>query len=201
MSVRMGSEVISIQDGGGMLTSSIRGAHRRLRLFLFTMCFHLLFSISDGILYSILDYVILKGFKGTRAIRLCSLRFMHCTIEVILDELRKDNVNIDIVILSQRINYVIDRHEKLYGEMAEWLGLDGLLGVFAEMNVNSFGRAMAYLTLVYLINIPEDVKREAARLVAPVLRNVGVTRVEGGGGVSKNVFLDQMCACNMNNAN
>ena len=48
------------------------------------------------------------------------------------------------------------------------------------MNVNSFGQAMAYLTLVYLMNIPEDVKREAVRLVAPVLRNVGVTRVEGG---------------------
>ena len=46
------------------------------------------------------------------------------------------------------------------------------------MNVNSFGRAMAYLTLVYLMTIPEDVKREAVRLVAPVLRNVGVTRVE-----------------------
>ena len=101
-------------------------------------------------------------------------------MDVILDELRKNNVNIDIPILSQHINYVLARHEKLYGEMAERVGPDGLLGVFAEMNVNSFGRAMAYLTLVYLMNIPEDVKREAVRLVAPILRNVGVTRVEGG---------------------
>ena len=104
-------------------------------------------------------------------------------MEVILDELRKNNVDIDILILSQRINYVPDRHEKLYGEMAERLSSEELLGFFfPEMNVNSFGRAMAYLTLVYLMNIPEDVKREAVRLVAPVLRNVGVTRVEGGGG-------------------
>ena len=100
-------------------------------------------------------------------------------MEVILDELRKNNVDIDILLLSQRINYVLDRHEKLYGEMAERLSSEELLGVFAEMNVNSFGRAMAYLTLVYLMNIPEDVKREAVRLVAPVLRNVGVTMVEG----------------------
>ena len=124
----MGWEVISIQNGGGMVTSSIRRAHgcaQKFRLFLFTMCFHLLLSISDGILYSILDYVILKGFNGTGAIRLCSLRFMHCTMEVILDELRKNNVDIDIVILSQRINYVIDRHEKLYGETAEcWVLTD-----------------------------------------------------------------------------
>ena len=54
--------------------------------------------------------------------------------------------------------------------MAGRLGPDELLNVFAEMNVNSFGRAMAYLALVYLMDIPEDVKR--------VLRNICVTRVE-----------------------
>ena len=67
-----------------------------------------------------------------------------------------------------------------YDEMAERLGPEGLLDVFGEMNVNSFGLAMAYLTLIYLMDIPEDVKREAVRLVAPVLRDVGVTRVEEG---------------------
>ena len=101
-------------------------------------------------------------------------------MEVIVDELQRNNVDIDILILSQRINYVLAHHEKSYDEMAERLGPEELLGVFAEMNVNSFGRVMAYLTLVYLMNIPEDTKREAVRLVAPVLRNVGVTRVEEG---------------------
>ena len=38
--------------------------------------------------------------------------------------------------LSQRINYVLAHHEKLYGEMAE---PDGLFNVFGEMNVNGFG--------------------------------------------------------------
>ena len=47
--------------------------------------------------------------------------------------------------------------------MAERLGPDGLLNVFGEMNVNSFGRATAYLTLVYLMVIPGDVKREAVK--------------------------------------
>ena len=84
--------------------------------------------------------------------------------------------------------------------MASRLSPEELLGVFNEMNVNSFGRAMAYLTLVYLMNIPEDTKRKAVRLVAPVLRDVNATRVEEG-FFPKNVFLDQMCACNMNNAN
>ena len=34
---------------------------------------------------------------------------------------------------------MLDHHEKLYDEMAKRLGPDGLLNVFAEMNVNSFG--------------------------------------------------------------
>ena len=66
----------------------------------------------------------------------------------------------DMAILLHQINYVLDHHGKLYGEMADHLGPEKLLGVFAETNVNSFGRAMAYLTLVYLMDIPEDVKRE-----------------------------------------
>ena len=101
-------------------------------------------------------------------------------MEVILDELRKSDVDVDIQTLSQHINYVLARHGQLYDEMAERLDSDGLLNVFNEMNVNNFGRAMAYLTLIYLMDIPEDVKREAVRLVAPVLRDVGVTRVEEG---------------------
>ena len=97
-----------------------------------------------------------------------------------MNELRKNDVDVYIQTLSQRINYVLAHHEKLYGEMAECLGPDGLLNVFGEMNVNSFGRATAYLTLIYSLDIPEDVIREAVRLVAPVLRDVGVTRVEEG---------------------
>ena len=62
--------------------------------------------------------------------------------------------------------------------MAERLSPEELVSVFAKMNVNSFGRTMAYLTLVYLMNIPEDAKRKAVRLVATVLRDVNVTRVE-----------------------
>ena len=101
-------------------------------------------------------------------------------MEVIVDELQKNGVDVDVQILSVHINYVLTHHGQLYDEMAERLDSDGLLNVFGEMNVNSSGRAMAYLTLVYLMDIPEDVKREAVCLVAPVLRDVGVTRVEEG---------------------
>ena len=107
-------------------------------------------------------------------------------MEVIVDELRKNNVNIDITILSQHINYVLDVHEDLYNEMANRLNSDELLNVFNEMNVSSFGRVVAYLSLVYRMNISEeDVIREAVRLVAPILRDTA--RVEGS-------FIRRICS-------
>ena len=100
-----------------------------------------------------------------------------------MDELRKNNVNIDITILSQHIHYVLGVLADMY-EMANRLNSNELLNVFNEMNVNRVGRVVAYLALVYRMNIPEeDAIREAVRLVVPVLRDTA--RVEGS-------FIDPM---------
>ena len=62
--------------------------------------------------------------------------------------------------------------------MANRLNSDELFNVFYEMEVNSFGRVVAYLALVYQMNISEeDMIREAVRLVVPILRDTA--RVEG----------------------
>ena len=98
-------------------------------------------------------------------------------MEVIVDELRKNNVYVDITVLSQHIHYILDKYQDKYNEMANRMNSTDLLNVFNEMNINSIGRVMAYLTLVYRMNISdEDTTREAVRLVVPVLRNI--TRVE-----------------------
>ena len=97
-------------------------------------------------------------------------------MEVIVDELRKNNVNI--------LNNYRDR----FNESVERLTREELLlDVFHEMNVNNLGRTMAYLTLVYRLShiIKEDTVRQAVRLVAPLIRNVG--RVEGG-------FIRELCS-------
>ena len=49
---------------------------------------------------------------------------------------------------------------------------DELSTIFSEMNVNNFGRAMAFLTHVYVLKGSEDVTRRAVRLVAVVLRDM-----------------------------
>ena len=111
-------------------------------------------------------------------------------MEVIVDELQKNGVRIDIETLTEHIEYILNNYRDSYcqGELGRFpLNVDMFQKVFKETNVNSLGRAMAYLTLVYRTShmIKEDTVRQAVRLVAPVIRNTG--RVEGS-------FIRELCS-------
>ena len=109
-------------------------------------------------------------------------------MEVIQDELQKNNVRIDIETLTEHIEYILNNYRDSYTQAVDRLTREELLlDVFHEMDVNSLGRAMSYLTLVYRTShmIKEDTVRQAVRLVAPVIRNTG--RVEGG-------FIRELCS-------
>ena len=110
------------------------------------------------------------------------------TMEVIQDELQKNNVRIDIKTLTEHVEYILNNYKDSYSHAVERLTREEMvLDVFHEMDVNSLGRAMAYLTLIYRTShiIKEDTVRQAVRLVAPVIRNTG--RVEGS-------FIRELCA-------
>ena len=109
-------------------------------------------------------------------------------MEVIQDELQKNHVRIDIETLTEHIEYILNNYRDCFNQSVERLTREELLlDVFHEMNVNSLGRAMTYLTLVYRMShiIKEDTVRQAVRLAAPVIRNTG--RVEGG-------FIRELCS-------
>ena len=109
-------------------------------------------------------------------------------MEVIQDELKENGVRIDIETLTEHIEYIFTNYRDCFNQSVERLTREEMvLDVFHEMNVNSLGRAMSYLTLVYRMShmIKEDTARQAVRLAAPVLRNVG--RVEGG-------FIRELCS-------
>ena len=109
-------------------------------------------------------------------------------MEVIGDELQKNNVRIDIETLTEHIEYILNNYKDSYNHALDRLTREELLlDVFHEMNVNSLGRAMAYLTLVYRMShmIKEDTVRQAVRLTVPVIRNTG--RVEGS-------FIRELCS-------
>ena len=110
------------------------------------------------------------------------------TMEVIQDELQKNNVRIDIETLTEHIEYILNNYRDSYNDSVNRLTREEMvLDVFHEMDVNSLGRAMSYLTLIYRTShiIKEDTVRQAVRLVAPVIRNTG--RVEGS-------FIRELCA-------
>ena len=100
-------------------------------------------------------------------------------MEVIQNELQKNGVPVDLETLSEHINYILNNYRDTYNDSVNLLRLssneENVLNVFHQMDVNTPGRAVAYLTLVYRMShiLKEETVRKAARLAAPVLRNAG----------------------------
>ena len=112
-------------------------------------------------------------------------------MEVIQDELQKNGVPVDRETISRHIHYILNNYRDTYNDSVNLLRLsskeENVLNVFYEMDVNTPGRAVAYLTLVYRMKhlLKEETVRKAVRLTAPVLKNAG--RVEGG-------FIRNLCS-------
>ena len=113
-------------------------------------------------------------------------------MEVIAGELQKNGIHIDIETLTEHVLYILDNYRDTYSKGVNALNrfpinIDIFQKVFKEINVNSVGRAMAYLTLVYRTShlTNEEIIRQAVRLAVPVLRNAG--RVESG-------FIRNLCS-------
>ena len=81
-------------------------------------------------------------------------------MEVVLDELRKNNVDIDMTKVSYHMHQCLEQYKTMYDKMATPVEAVHLPDIFNDMNVNSFGPAMAYLTLVYVLKGSENVTRE-----------------------------------------
>ena len=94
-------------------------------------------------------------------------------MEVIADELKKNDVNVDVETLSKHIQYILNNYRDCFNDSVGRLTRELLLDVFHEINVNKEDI------------IKEDTVRQAVRLAAPVLRNTG--RVEGG-------FIRELCS-------
>jgi carbon starvation protein CstA len=99
--------------------------------------------------------------------------FICCFVamEVILDELQTQSVDIDMRTLSHHVNYLLEGHKALYNQMVVNVNPSEMHVVFNTIDVTNFGRAIAYLTLVYFMHTSEDTTRRAVRLVAAPLKS------------------------------
>ena len=94
-------------------------------------------------------------------------------MEVILNELQNGGVDIDMRTLSYHIQQCLEHYSTMYEQTA--ILPVNLLEIFEEMGVNNFGRAVAFLTYVYVLDIPENAMHDAVRLVATVLKDMDLT--------------------------
>ena len=119
-------------------------------------------------------------------------------MEVIVDELQKNGVRIDMPLLNTHVNRILVIYKAMYDEATSRLKSNQLIDIFHENCFNTVGRVMAYLTLIRCMNLSreEDV-RKVVRLVVPSLRNI--TRVDGitslrNAPIPDQIFIRTLCS-------
>ena len=119
-------------------------------------------------------------------------------MEVIVDELQKNDVRIDMTLLNIHVNRILVIYKGMYDEATNRLKADQLVDVFHENCFNTVGRVMGYLTLIRCMNLTreEDV-RKAVRLVVPSLKNIikvdGITSLKNA-PIPDQTFIYVLCS-------
>ena len=117
-------------------------------------------------------------------------------MEVIVDELQKNDVRIDMTLLNIHVNRILVIYKTMYDKTTSRLKANQLIDVFHENCFNTLGRVMAYLTLIRCMNLTreEDV-RKVVRLVVPSLKNI--VRVDGITSLRNAPIPDQIFICTL----
>ena len=119
-------------------------------------------------------------------------------MEVIVDELQKNGIRIDMTLLNTHVNRILCVYKAMYDEATSRLKADQLVDVFHENCFNTVARVMAYSTLVRCMNLPkeEDV-RKTIRLVVPSLKNIirvdGITSLKNA-PIPDQIFIRTLCS-------
>ena len=74
-------------------------------------------------------------------------------MDLIFDELNKNNVDTERNTLSYHINYLLEHHKALHDHARMCAQSEDLDIIVDHLNVQHFGHAMAYLTLVYTMKV------------------------------------------------
>ena len=103
-------------------------------------------------------------------------------MDIIFDELIKNNVDINRATLSYHIHFCLEHHKTLYEQMVFRIDPKDLVVLFHLINVTNFGRAITYLSLIYLLrdSCSEDLIRYAVKLAAERMKdfNIEAFRIE-----------------------
>ena len=118
-------------------------------------------------------------------------------MEVIVDELQKNVIRIDMTLLNINVNRILCMYKAIYDEATSRLKVDQLVDVFHENCFNTVARVMAYLTLIRCMNLPKEDVRKLVRLVVPSLKNIirvdGITSLKNA-PIAHEIFIRTLCS-------
>ena len=129
-------------------------------------------------------------------------KYNACAMDMIWDEPRSNNVEIDRETLSFHIDACLREHEDIYGAFINQLDEDNLptnlpnslCDIYEEMCPNNFGRLIAYLTLVYQVtdSCEEEIIREAAQRTVEDFKYIDLKKYTLKRFIPFKALLDQL---------
>ena len=75
-----------------------------------------------------------------------------CVLDIIWEELKRNNIDIDKDMLSFCISKYLHEQREMYDSLNAQLSPICFQPVFEEMHVNNFGRIIAYFAFVYRLS-------------------------------------------------
>ena len=125
-----------------------------------------------------------------------------CAMDMIRDELRSNNIEIDRETLSFHIDACLREHEDIYGAFINQLDKDNLptnlpnslCDIYEEMCPNNFGRLIAYLTLVYQAadSCEEEIIREVAQRTVEDFKYIDLEKYKVKRSIPFKALLNQL---------
>ena len=102
-----------------------------------------------------------------------------CVMDIILEELKRNNIDIDKDMLSFHISKCLDEQREIYDRQKAQLSPMCSQPVFEEMNVYNFGRFIAYLEFLYRLSYScdEETIQEAVRRTVEAFRLIDLKKI------------------------
>ena len=101
-------------------------------------------------------------------------------MDVILDELRKNSIDIDRATLSYFINKTYYDYQNVYSSIYGKLSYEDLFVVWEKTHPETFGHVMAFLTTVHFQTLSDEQRRNVVRVTVPILKDIDLADYRRG---------------------
>ena len=103
-----------------------------------------------------------------------------CVMDAMLDELRKNGIDIDRATLSYFINKTYYDYQNVYSSIYGKLSYEDLFVVWEKTHPETFGHVMAFLTTVHFQTLSDEQRRNIVRITVPILKDIDLTEYRRG---------------------